>query len=691
MESKSDQTSFTKEKSPRAGVYICHCGGNISDVVDVEKVQNALEKDPQVYISRRNMFMCSKTGQELIEKDIKDGLIDRVIVASCSPKLHETTFRGATKRGGLNVFLYEHANTREQVSWAHPHTPEKATEKAISLIRAAVNKAIEFEPLKAIKIPTTKRVMVIGGGVAGLRAANDLADSGLAVELIEKSPFLGGRMASLDRIFPTNEVASESLTKLIVEVIENPLITVHLNTTVEKASGYIGNFEVSLKEHISRGLVGHITEPELRIAMNACPVVIPNELKNDGSMTQKALLYPKPGHYPHAPAIDWNYCTKCGECKKALGNSSRIHLDSGPRSIDISAGVIILATGFDYYLPYEGEYGWSKYPNVITLPQFIRMFAPGGKFENKLEWDDHTIKTIAFIHCVGSRQVGGDFLPGQNCEDQLNEYCSRVCCTASLQAVNELKNRFPNVKLYNLYRDIRTYGRYHEEDYYDTASKNGVVFIKYLPDSLPAVYKPQKFSNPLQLNVKVKDQLTFGEELEIPADLIVLAVGMTTRNQQTLVQEFNLPVGNDRFLLEVHPKLRPVEVANSGIMLGGTCQAPFDVTETTSAALAAASKAAIILSKEFAELDPYVAHVNPELCTGCGACLDECGYLGTLQLVEMEVNGQMVQRAQVNSALCKGCGACVAECPVSKAIDVKGYTLASLERMIDGFVEEVNL
>ncbi|MFX1506025.1 MAG: CoB--CoM heterodisulfide reductase iron-sulfur subunit A family protein [Promethearchaeota archaeon] len=678
-----------KKLAPRAGVYICHCGGNISDVVDVEKVRAALEKDPQVYVSRKNMFMCSKIGQELIEKDIRDGLIDRVVVASCSPRLHQTTFRGATRRGGLNVFLYEHANIREQVSWAHPHTPEKATEKAVSLIRAAVNKAIEFDPLEPIKIPTTKRVVVIGGGVSGLRAAKDLADSGLDVHLIERTPFLGGRMASLERIFPTNEIASEKLACLITEVVEHPLITIHLNANIETASGYIGNFEISLKEYVSRGIVGHLDVSELQRVMNSCPVVISSELKIDGSMGQKAILQPKPGNYPQTAAIDWNSCTRCGECKKVLDNTSRIQIDSEPVNVEILAGVIVIATGYDYYLPYKGEFGWNAYSNVITLPQLIRMTAPGGMISDKLEWYGHPIKTVAFIHCVGSRQVGGKFQPGQNCSEQLNEYCSRVCCTASLQAAIELKKKFPSLNIYNLYRDIRTYGRYHEEDYYERASKSGIIFVKYTPDELPEVFKPQESQNTLHL--KVKDQLTFGEEIEIPAELVVLVVGMVAKDQHALIEELNLAVGTDRFLLEVHPKLRPVEVANGGIMLAGTCQAPFDITEAAAAALAASSKASIILSKEFAELDPYVAQVKPEICTGTGICIEECEYKGAIQMVDIEIDNQMVQRAQVNSAFCKGCGACVAVCPVPSAINVKGYTIESMDRMVDGFVEEVHL
>ncbi len=681
-------TNEEKNDFPRAGVYICHCGGNISDVVNVETVRNALEEDPKVVVSRRNMFMCSKTGQELIEKDIQDGIIDRVVVASCSPKLHETTFRGATDRGGMNVFLYEHANIREQVSWAHPHTPEKATEKAISLIRAAVNKAVNFDPLETIKIQTTKRVLVVGGGVSGLRAAKDLADSGLAVELIERSPYLGGRMASLDRIFPTNEVACESLALLISEVIKHPLITVYINTQIDKAKGYIGNFELSLKRHVSRGIVGHISDAELRIAMNACPVVVDGELTPNGEYDQKAILRPHPGHYPQAPAIDWNSCTSCGECKAALDDSNRFQVAADPTFTDITVGVIILATGFDTYIPFEGEYGWNEYPNVITLPQFIRMTAPSGEFEEKLEWDGHPIKSVGFIHCVGSRQAGKNFKPGQNCNGELNEYCSRVCCTASLQSVNELKERFPHVKTYNLYRDMRTYGRFHEEDYYEVASKSGAIFLKYTSNDLPSVYKPEEGH---RLHMKVKDDLTYGEEIEIPVDLVVLAVGMVAKDQKNLTEQLNLPIGADRFLLEVHPKLRPVEVANSGIMLAGTAQAPFDITEATSAALAAASKASIILGKEFTELEPYVAKVKPEICTGTGLCVNECEYLDAIQMVETTINNEIVSCAQVNPALCKGCGACVAVCPTPGAIDVQGYSLAALEGMIDGFVQEVDI
>jgi heterodisulfide reductase subunit A len=676
-----------KKKKPRVGVYICDCGGNISDVVDVEKVRQVLEENENVAVSRRDMFMCSNAGQELIEKDIQDDKIDRVIVASCSPSLHEMTFRGATRRGGLNEFLYEQVNIREQDSWVHSHNHDLATEKAIRLVRGGVAKAMKLDPLDTIKVMTKKRVVIIGGGVAGLKSAFSLAETGIPVDLIEKAPFLGGRVAALDHVFPTGEVSRDFLFPLIEKVISHKLITVHLNTTMEKSSGYIGNFELEFKTIHSNGVVGFIKPEEIRIAMNACPVVIPGTYLPDGS-AQKAISTPHNGNYPQSPAIDWNYCTRCGECKKALDNLSQIQIeDQKITSSSLTAGVVIFATGYEHYVPWEGEYGYNKYPNVITLPQFDQMMGIEGRLKQKMVWKGKEVNSIVFIHCVGSRQIQRTNKPGQNCDGKLNEYCSRVCCTASLQGAKDVKFHYPDISVYNIYQDIRTYGRYQEERYYAESSKNGVIFLKYLAEEPPIVQKTK--GN--RLLVKVNDQLTFGEELEIPTDLVILGVGMVPRDQSTLINQFKLPIGMDRFLLEVHPKIRPVELAIAGIMLAGTAQAPMDINETISAALAASSKAAIILSKDFTELAPYVALVDPEICTGTGLCVQECEYEGAIAMVETNVQGEMVQRAQVNAALCKGCGACVAVCPTPNAINVRGYSLESIQDMISAFVEEVKL
>ncbi len=675
----------------KVGVYICHCGGNISDVVDVERVRKELEKYPNVVVSRRNMFMCSNAGQELIEEDIKEGKVNRVVVASCSPRLHEMTFRGATRRGGLNEFLYEQFNIREQDSWVHSHHPDEATRKAVSLIRGGVAKAMKLDPLDSIKVTTKRKALVIGGGISGLRAAKELADSGIPVELIERSPYLGGRMASLDRVYPTGEVAAELLLDLINEVTANSLITLRLNTKMVDFKGYIGNFTVQLQEISSRGVIGELNQLELRVAANACPELIPNEYDFRG-IPRKAIGSAKLGNYPQVAAIDWNYCTRCGKCKEALEGTDRIQLESSEEDlVSLTVGVVIIATGFDHYVPYKGEFGWEEYSNVITLPQFIRMMSPRGVFEKKFEWFGKEINSVAILHCVGSRQADGDFKPGQNCDGKLNEYCSRVCCSASLQTALEIKERFPKTNVYNIYRDIRTYSRFSEEDYYEEASQKGVIFLKYEANALPEILKPASSLRNHRVHVKVKDQLTFGEELEVPADLVILAVGMVSSDQKEIINQMKIPVGSDRFLLEVHPKLRPVEIANPGIMLAGTVQAPMDITEASAAASAAASKGAIILAKDFTELEPFVALVDPDICNGTVLCINECEYLGAIQLVDTVVHGENVKRAHVNAALCKGCGACVAVCPTPGAIDIRGYKLGAIREMINAFVEDVDI
>ena len=314
------------------------------------------------------------------------------------------------------------------------------------------------------------------------------------------------------------------------------------------------------------------------------------------------------------------------------------------------------------------------------------MLAPGGLYEKEVILNRKKIKNIVFIHCVGSRQIEGINKPGKN--GKVNEYCSRVCCTTALGLANQIKEKYPETNIYDLYQDIRTYGRFHEQQYYEKASKNGVIFLKYLPEQLPEVTVLEDNKNGSPIKVNIKDQLTFGEEIQIPADLLVLVVGMVPRDQTYLIEEFKLPVGNDSFLLEVHPKLRPVEIATAGILLAGTAQSPMDITESSASAAASASKAATILSGDYTELEPFIAVVNQDLCDGCELCLQECEYSNAIRMVNREIDGKAIKQAEINPVLCKGCGSCVAVCPQA-AIDVKGYSIKSLRDMVDAFVMEV--
>ena len=662
------------QTEPRVGVYICHCGGNISDVVDVQQVADKAGELPNVVCARTHMFMCSDPGQQQIREDIENLGLNRVVVASCSPRLHELTFRSVMNRAGSNQFLYEHANIREQVSWVTHAHPDKATVKATRLVAAAVGKARLLEPLEPIRVDAKQHAVVVGGGVSGLKSALDLASYGISVTLIEKSPFLGGHMAQLDQLYPTEEDALQLLDSLVHEVSGNPRIEVLTNAEVVEAGGYIGNFHVKVRQR-PRG--ANIAPRQLDAAAAACPVDVKNEY-DYGLTKRKAIYRPYDGCFPPVPAIDWQNCTRCGKCVEAVGEGIDLNLE--PVIFEITAGIIVAATGFEHYEPSVGEYGFANLPQVITLPQLIRLMAEQ-KRSGKLEWQGRAVKNVAFIHCVGSRQIEGVHEPKEG--GQLNQYCSRVCCTATLQAANELKDGFPQTEVFDFYRDIRTYGRGHE-DYYENASKKGVLFFRFAPEEAPVVAKAESGSEH-PVTVTVKDSLTFGEEVEVPVDLVVLAVGMEPRKIDDLVGMLKLPVGSDGYLLEVHPKLRPVEVAVNGVLLSGTSQGPKDITESTASASAAAVKAATILSKGYVDLDPYVAEVITDKCDGCGECLAACDYEGALVLRDAAPGAAGHAVAEINGALCKGCGACVAVCP-KEAIELKGWTVDQYDAMVDAIL-----
>ena len=598
--------------SRRIGVYVCHCGGNISDVVDVEAVADRVGAEERVVVARHLPFMCSDEGQSTIERDIRELGLDRVVVAACTPSLHETTFRRAVARAGLNPYRYQHANIREQVSWAHVHDRAAATEKAARLVEAAVAKAASLRELDKVRVDAVHRVLVVGGGVAGLRAALDLARWGMHVVLVERSSVLGGNALRLARTYPTDEPGSVLVERLLSQVRDEPLVEVRASTEVCRVSGYVGDFHVGLRT-VRRESNGHPCDEEVEV------------------------------------------------------------------------GAIVLATGFRDHEPAPGQYGFG-HPRVVTLSEYQRRLYAAGRDADPASalGVDGPVRAIAFLHCVGSRQVEGVDEPGPS--GRLNAYCSRVCCTATVRAAAETRRRFPNVRVVDVYRDIRTYAR-DQEHAYREAGEAGVVFVR-VPTDERARVEPTTGEDPYPLLVRTRDTLTFGAELEVPVDLVVLATAMEPGPVEDLVAMTKAPTGADGFLLEVHPKLRPVESAIPGILLAGTARGPMDIAESTTSASAAAAKVATLLARDQVEMEPFVARVDPSRCRGSGECVATCPYPGAVGLQDVEIDdGVVTRRAYVNPVACKGCGACVAACP-NGAIDVQGWEIGQYVAMVDAITRE---
>jgi heterodisulfide reductase subunit A len=657
----------------RVGVYTCYCGGNISHVVQCERVAKTLGKLPDVVASRTNLSFCSDAGQAIIEKDIKELGINRVVIGACAPSLHEQTFRGTVTRAGLNPFLYQHVGIREQDSWVHSNDHDGATEKAVRLMAAGIAKARLLTPLEPIRLGAERHALVIGGGVAGLRAALDIARQGIRVTLLEKSPFLGGRMAQLECLFPTGEKARDLLQSLIEQVAVHPNITLFTQAQVTRVGGYVGNFEIQLRQD-GRG----VSDDDAEALMAACTQEVPDDF-NYGLTRRKVIYRAYPGCYPASPAVDW--AQYGGEPIQVGGES--VVLKNEPKTFSLNVGAVVVATGFDPYQPRQAEYGTGELPQVVTLPQVIRALAqiPQGK---PFVWNGRPVRDVALIHCVGSREIEGVDEPHE--DGQVNNYCSRVCCTATLHIMHDIHERFPEVNLYDLHEDIRTYGRGHEEYYLQTL-KEGARFLRFHGTDRPTVRAaPPGDTHPVL--VQVKDTLAYGEEVELAVDLVVLAVGMLPREIGDLVTMLKVSRGNDRFLLELHPKLRPVETAVNGVVLAGTAQGPMNIQESLAAASAAAAKVASLLGRGRVELPPFVARVDAEKCTGTGACVEACQEEGAIALITFQENGREIARAVVTPANCTGCGACAGVCP-NRAIDVQAWTLAQYEAMVDAIAMDL--
>jgi heterodisulfide reductase subunit A2 len=570
----------------RIGVYVCHCGGNISDYVDVDRVVEAAQGEPGVVVARQMMFACSDSGQGDMQHDIEELHLDGLVVASCSPKLHVTTFRGVAKRAGLNPYEYTQVNVREQASWIHAEDAEGTTEKAIHLVKAGIARTLLTAPLEPIVVETTQRTLVIGGGVAGLRAAIGLADIGLGVFLVEREPALGGRVGTFGEMYPTGKNGRQLVAELMAEITRRPAIRVFTEAEMTSKSGSFGNYQVGIR----------------------------------------------------------------------VGGST-------PETLSVEVGSIIVTTGTDTYTPEIGEYGYGI-DGVVTLPELKAMIDVG---RGPLTYRGRPVRTIAYIYCVGSREPAGE--PGAN------EYCSRYCCAATVAASLQLASRDARLHQYHLYRDMRTYGKF--ETMYTESRKLGSVYMKFGPEAPPTVARNDAGG----LDVSVRDLLTGPDELVLPADLVVLVTGMVPRKNEELIGILKLPVDKDGFFNEIHPKLRPVETVVDGVFIAGACQGPKNSSESVASGLAAVTQSAVILKKGFAELDPLVAVVHADACTGCGDCLTTCPY----GAIEMGTAGERAV-ALISETGCKGCGGCVPVCP-ENAIDLLGYTDAQITAMIDKLLE----
>ena len=654
-----DKPGEAKEPA-RIGVYVCHCGGNISDYVDVAKVAETVAKeDGSVVVSKHLMFDCSDVAQQEMIDDIQKLKLNRLVTAACSPKLHEATFRAAAKRAGLNQYLTYHANIREQSSWPHSDDPHGATEKATSHVRSGIAYVKSAQPLDVLRSESTQSVMVVGGGVTGLRAALDLARMNVRVYLVEKAPYLGGHVAELASTYPLGEKGIAIVQRLVSEIQEQPNITVFTNAELVSFKGYVGKFSVTVRMN-PRYVVDR--SPRFAEAIEACPVQVPEEFDH-GLTVRKAIYWPRGPTVPHLPLIDLGLCTRCGACERLLGKAVRF--DQPPENLELQVGSVIVSTGFEDYTPALGEYGYGEIPDVVTLPEFERMLEFGDG--SGLRHNGHAVGSIAYLYCVGSRQKPGEATtPGS----PAHAYCSRFCCNATIHNALDVSGRYPDVRLYHFYRDIRTYGR--NELLYEKAGRAGSIFVRYTEDHPPVVSQRDGTAH-----VTVQASILQNEAVDFPVDLVVLVTGMVSRENRSLNEMLSLPIGSDGFYREVHQKLRPVETNTAGLLIAGTAQAPKDIRETLYSGSAAAAKAATFALKKELELEPFVAFVDPARCSASGKCVAECPY-GAIELREQ---GDFGKKAWVNSAVCKGCGACVAVCP-TEAIQRAGFSNDQIRDMI---------
>jgi heterodisulfide reductase subunit A len=646
----------------KIGVYVCHCGTNIAGTVDVEAVAEFAKTLGSVAVARDYKFMCSDPGQAMIRDDIREYGLNGVVVASCSPRMHEPTFRRVCQEAGLNPYLFEMANIREHCSWVHEDS-EIATEKAKAIVNAAVRKVYHDEPLETREVPVNPNVLVVGGGIAGIQAALEIADSEHKVYLVEREPSIGGHMIQLDKTFPTLDCSACILTPKMSTVGSHPYIELMTYSEVEDVSGYIGNFKVKVRKKAR-----YVDEEKCTgcgVCQEKCPWKVDSEFEV-GMGQRKAIYIPFPQAVPNVPVIDREHCVyflkgTCRACEKFC-EVKAIDFEQTDQLVELDVGSIIVATGYDAFDPSViSEYGYGRYDNVVTGLQFERLCNAAGPTGGEIKLKNgEQPSAVAILHCVGSRDTN------------YHEYCSRVCCMYALKYSHLIKER-TDADVYQMYMDMRCFGKGYEE-FYKRLAEEGVNFIRGKVAQITDRAMTDEEKGKL---VVVCEDTLLGSIARVPVDMVILCTALEARADALEVARlFSLSLSADGFFLERHPKLDPVATMSDGIFVVGCCQGPKDIPDTVAQASAAAARALAMISKGKVEIEAATAMVDDELCSGCRICELLC----TFNAISFDEEKKI---CHINEALCKGCGVCAAACP-SAAITSKHFTTEQIMAEIEG-------
>jgi len=649
----------------RIGVFVCHCGSNIAGVVDVKRVAEELASYPGVAFSTDYTYMCSDPGQNLVKDAIKEHKLTGVVVSACSPTLHEATFRRAGVGADLNPYMVEIANIREQCSWVHQEDKQAATAKAVKIIKTMIEKVKQDEALIPISVPVTKRALVVGGGVAGIQAALDIANSGHEVILVEKEPSIGGHMAQLSETFPTLDCSQCIMTPKMVEAAQHPRIKLMTYSEVDDVTGFVGNFKIKIRKKAA--YVNRDVCTGCGLCSEKCPSKTDSEF-DEGLAKRKAIYTPFPQAVPNKPVLDADHCIyfktgKCGICAKICPVDA-IDYTQKDEIVDVEVGAIVVATGYDLYpIINIGEYGGGKIKDVVTSLQFERLLSASGPTSGEVRRpsDGKVPKEVVFLTCVGSRDP-----------ESHKAYCSKICCMYLTKHAMLYKHNVHDGQAYLFYMDVRTGGKGYEEFYQRAAEEDDVLYIRGKVSKL--------YEEDGKVIVWGVDTLT-GQKVEIAADMVVLGLAMEPNAKALeLARKLKIQVNEWGFLSEAHPKLRPVESLAPGFYLAGAAQGPKDIPDAVAQASAAASKVASLFAEKEYHREPIIAFVNEDECAGCRVCVSVCPY----DAAEFDEEKKI---AHIQEAICEGCGACIAACP-SGSVTQRNLTDDQLYKMVTAALED---